>query len=338
MRRGFGLILAGTVMLGAGGSTLAFDWLKPCTDWTSRVPPGVRDPAKGYVFVSMGGCETVLAIDTRTHRVVAAQKAGDGAHGIAVPRPGTAFVANRKDDTLSLLDFAAPGPVRTVTTGEYPLDVVTGGGGAVFVATWKGDTVEIYNAAGDRARTIKGGDPTHFAVSPDGATIFLAHWDENRVTAHEATTWRQLFAAPTGKKPVHLTVTPDGRFLYVTNFGSGDVTVIDIPAGKAVATIPVGGKKPLGLIASGDGSRVLVAVMSAEMLVAIDVASQTVSRKIKADGEPQHLALARDGRTVYVTMPHQGRVDVLDAVDLEWRARIETGPSPQQIAPRYGDR
>ena len=86
------------------------------------------------MLVTMAVCGTGPANDTRTHLVVAAQKAGDGAHGIAGPRPATVFVANRKDDTLSLLDFAAPGPVRTVTTGAYPLDVVTGGGGALFVA------------------------------------------------------------------------------------------------------------------------------------------------------------------------------------------------------------
>ena len=81
-----------------------------------------------------------------------------------------------------------------------------------------------------------------------------------------------------------------------------------------------------------------MASIADEMVTVIDVTSQTVSRRIKADGEPQHMALARDGRTVYVTLPHEGRVDVLDAVNIEWRARIETGPSPQQIAPRYGDR
>jgi YVTN family beta-propeller protein len=78
--------------------------------------------------------------------------------------------------------------------------------------------------------------------------------------------------------------------------------------------------------------------MADEMIVVIDVATQTVSHRIKADGEPMHMALARDGRSVYVTLQHEGRVDVLDAVDLQWRARVQTGPSPQQIASRYGGR
>ncbi len=38
------------------------------------------------------------------------------------------------------------------------------------------------------------GDPTHFAVSPDGATIFLAHWDENRVW--KWTIWRTVCWTP----------------------------------------------------------------------------------------------------------------------------------------------
>ena len=250
-------IVPAAAILATAHPSVALDWFNECTDWPSRVPSAVPDPEKDHVFVAMGKCETVLAIDTESVRIVAAQRAGDG------------------------------------------------------------------------------GDPTHFAASPDGKTIILAHWDENRVTAHEAATWQRVFEAPTGKKPVHLTVTPNGRFLYVTNAGSGDLTVVDIPARKVVAAIAVG-DEPLGLIASGDGRRVLVAVMGDDTVV--DVASQAVIRRIEAEGEPQHMTLARDGRTVYVTMPHEGRVDVLDAIDLEWRARIETGPSPQQIAPRYADR
>ena len=97
----------------------------------------VPDPSKGYIFVAMGKCETVLAIDPETNQVVAAQKAGDGAHGIAVPRPGAVVVANGKDDTLSFLDFSTGRDGRTVTTGDHPIDVVSGEGGSVFVATWK---------------------------------------------------------------------------------------------------------------------------------------------------------------------------------------------------------
>lgn len=207
-----GLVLAAAI-LGTAHPSVALDWFKECTDWPSRVPSAVPDPAKDHVFVAMGKCETVLAIDTESVRIVAAQRAGDGAHGIAVASPAAVFVANIKDDTLSVLDVSSGRPAGTASTGDYPLDVVLGHGGAVYVSTWKDDTVAV-----------------------------------------------------------------------------------------------------------------------------VEVASQAVTGRIKADGEPQHMALARDGRTVYVTMPHEGRVDVLDAMDLEWRAQIETGPSPQQIAPRYADR
>ncbi len=84
LRRGLGVALVGAVIMGAGGTAVALDWLKPCTDWLGRVPSTVPDPTTGYVFVPMGKCETVLAIDTETNRVVAVKKAGDGAHGVAV--------------------------------------------------------------------------------------------------------------------------------------------------------------------------------------------------------------------------------------------------------------
>jgi len=324
-------------LLGPATPGWALDWLKPCKDWTGRVPGAVTEPARPVLYVAMGKCEAVLAVDTRTHEVVAALRAGDGAHGIAVPAPRAVYVTNRKDDTLSLLDFAAGRTLRHVPTGRYPLDVVPVDGGRLVVSTWKGDTVEIYDREGRRLDTIPGGDPTHFAVSPDGKTAFLAHWSERRVVAHDATSWKTLFEVPTGEKPVHLTVTPDSRWLVVTNFGSADVTVVDLAARRPVATVAVGAK-PLGLVASGDGKRVFVATMDDQAIAVIDVAAQRVSRRLKAEGEPQHLALAQDGRTVYVTMPHEGRVDVFDAADLTWRARIDTGPSPQQIAPRYATR
>src|SRR5262245_17718774 len=47
--------------------------------------------------------------------------------------------------------------------------------------------------------------------------------------------------------------------LYVTNEQSGDLTVIDVPTLKVVATIPLG-KRPRGIAASPDGSRLYVAL------------------------------------------------------------------------------
>lgn len=128
--------------------------------------------------------------------MVAAHKAGDGAHGTGVPRLGTVFVANSKDDTLSLLDFSMGRPVRTAATGDYPFDVVLGGDGAVFVSTWKDNTVEIYNAAGERWSSIKGGDPTHFAVSPVGRFLYVTNSGSDYVTVVDIPAGKIVTAIP----------------------------------------------------------------------------------------------------------------------------------------------
>jgi YVTN family beta-propeller protein len=122
--------------------------------------------------------------------------------------------------------------------------------------------------------------------------------------------------------------------VYVSNEKSGDVTVINGSDNQVLATIPVG-KRPRGIHAGPDGSRVYVALSgtpiaappqldakgnpifqrpkddddddavksdkSADAIGVIDVAQRKLTGKIAAGSDPEEFALSKDGTKIYVS-------------------------------------
>jgi len=64
---------------------------------------------------------------------------------------------------------------------------------------------------------------------------------------------RAAAPAPAAPQP------PPALGLYVTNEQSGDLSIIDVDAAKVVGTIPLG-KRPRGIAASPDGTKLYVAL------------------------------------------------------------------------------
>ncbi|MBI4727568.1 Ig-like domain-containing protein [candidate division TA06 bacterium] len=67
--------------------------------------------------------------------------------------------------------------------------------------------------------------PFGLAVSPDGAHLALACYDENAVKIY-TTTGAYVATVAVGTQPKGLCYSPDGKWLYVSNSGSSNVSVI----------------------------------------------------------------------------------------------------------------
>lgn len=217
------------------------DWLKPCTDWRSQVSATVPDPAKGFIFVAMGKCETVPAIDLETNKVIAAQKAGDGE------------------------------------------------GGSVFVGTWKGDTVEIYDSAGNRQSSIKGGDPTHFAVTPDGRFLYVTNFGSGDVTVADIGTRKRVAAIPVGDKPLGLIASGDGRQILVASMADEMVAVIDVASQTVSRRIRADGE-PQHLALARDGRTVYITIPHDGRVDVLDTVDLEWRARIKTGPSPQQIA------------------------------------------------
>jgi YVTN family beta-propeller protein len=95
--------------------------------------------------------------------------------------------------------------------------------------------------------------PMGVVVSPDGRRVYVATGRGNTVDVFDATTFQLLARVPVGQRPWGLAVTPDGRKVYAACGGSdagapgaNEVTVIDA-ATHAVSARVKAGDGPWGI-------------------------------------------------------------------------------------------
>ena len=138
--------------------------------------------------------------------------------------------------------------------------------------------------------------------------------------------------------------------LYVTNEASGDVTVIDAATLTAVATIPVG-KRPRGIAASPDGTRLYVALSgspnagpgvdektlpppdrTADGIGIIDVRQGKLVKVVPSGTDPEQLAVSPDGTRVFVANEDAGRASIIDVASGKVIETFKTGDEPEGVS------
>ncbi|MEE9149087.1 MAG: YncE family protein [Candidatus Tectomicrobia bacterium] len=322
------------VLLLVLGGTYYFFVRQPqqaCFPWDAQQLPGIVE-GKTYLFVAMGHCNSVLALDTSA-RTVAAHVSIPGRfpHGLYVDRDHhRLYVANERSDDLAVVSLPAFTYERSIAVGAFPPDV-TVAGDKIWTADFKGNSVTVIDRVTfDGATTIASPAATHFALAPDGQTVYVSNWKANAVSVIDANAATIIKVIPVGKRPNHLTFSRDGQFVYVTNYKGNSVTVIDHRAQRVVREIPVG-KRPMTPIATPEA--LYVANIKSGSISVIDRKRHAPVATIDVGGSAQHMALV--GQVLYVTNPPLQNVQVIDITTNKLTGAIFTGPSPQQIAPRY---
>ena len=97
---------------------------------------------------------------------------------------------------------------------------------------------------------VVGASPSGIAVSPDGATLYVANREADTVSVVDAEARRETKVIPVGQHPFGITLdAPAGR-AYTANVTSDDVSVIDLAAGREIGRIPTG-RRPYVIALSG---------------------------------------------------------------------------------------
>ena len=92
-------------------------------------------------------------------------------------------------------------------------------------------------------------------------------------------------------------------------------------------------RSPLSMVKSLDGKELYVAEITAKTLAVVDLEDRKVKRNFKLKGEPMGLVLAKDGKSIYVTLGvADGLVDQIDVISGDIISEIKVGHSP--IAPQ----
>jgi YVTN family beta-propeller protein len=195
--------------------------------------------------------------------------------------------------------------VATITVGSFPYGVVVSpDNSTVYVVDSGSKQVSVIDAATNAVTTTitVGSGPEFAAISPKGDTLYVTNYPDATVSVISTAANAVTNTLDVGLEPQGIAVSPNGEVVFVADY-SGAVSVI-ATATNQVTSIPVAGN-PYLVNFSLDGKQAYI-VNSAGLgfISLIDVATETVSKKVLAGGEiyaPQSIEFSPDGETLYVS-------------------------------------
>ena len=242
------------------------------------------------------------------------------------------FVANYKDDTVSVIDMALEREVQVLPMPDSPF--------ALALCAAPSPLVAVTNSTASRVTLIdsttleivgtvpvsKG--PEFVVCSPDGTRLYATSPYENTISVVDVAA-----RAPAGKpisfdrKPGAIAVAPDGRRIYVLmRDEQGAVLALNAETGAVEATAPVG-KFPGDVVVSADGSRIVAASFDDSTVTVVDAASfKVLGTYPLATGTG--LLLHPRKPLVYSMAGFDDTVAVLDYETGKEAASIESSKSP----------
>jgi YVTN family beta-propeller protein len=133
-----------------------------------------------------------------------------------------------------------------------------------------------------------------------------------------------------------IAVLPDASKAYITNKNDRlFVSVIDLKARKMVARVPAPNGTQ-GVVASPDGSRVLVMDNAEPVMLVIDTKTDTVVDKVTLEGNTRGGYKPRysiDGSTIVTMTENPGLVNVIDAKNMHGKQQVfPVGKDPMGFA------
>jgi PQQ-dependent catabolism-associated beta-propeller protein len=199
--------------------------------------------------------------DLATDATIATLPVGIEPEGVGVSPDGRwAYVTAETTNTVSVIDVARAAVVHAFLVDARPRDAVFAADGKrAYVSAEIAGTVAVVDPAVHEVIDViampDGQSAVGLAVSPDGATLYVANGHANRVSVIDTATARLVQQIPVGYRPWGVALTADGRKLYTADGVSNQVSVVDTTRRRVVATIPVG-DRPWGIaIAPRPGPR-----------------------------------------------------------------------------------
>jgi DNA-binding beta-propeller fold protein YncE len=245
-----------------------------------RRPHGIAWLADGRrLAVTSEASRALLVVDAEGGGVKPIVVGQEGTHMVALsPDRRTAYTANIKSSTVSMVDLERGTVARTVPTPPLP------------------EAID---------------------VSPDGREVWAAPMRarppadvEGSVVVLDARTLAELATFPCGgRMPNRLRFTPDGRFVLVSNAASGNVAVFDARTRASVASIAMPrdtaksppepdegpfatSAVPLGILIAGDGRRAFVATAAHDEIALLDLDQRRVSGFLRTGKGPDGMAFS----------------------------------------------
>jgi len=226
-------------------------------------------------------------------------------------------------------------------------------GERLYVSDEHGDqVVAIDPASGGVVDQIAAGRrPRGLAMSPDGATLYVAisgspiggpGVDEDSlpppdrkadgIAVVDLASAKVVRVLDVGHDPETFALSGDGRILYVSNEDDGAISQVATDGSRVPITAKVG-DEPEGVALSGDGKSLFVACEGSDHVAMLDARTMKMIRTIRLSGRPRGALASRDGTSIFVSVEGAGKLAILDQADGKLRKLLDLAQGDKDIRP-----
>lgn len=182
---------------------------------------------------------------------------------VADPARRLVWTVNPDNDSIAAIDADSLGLLVEMPTCADPRSIALAADGLIWVSCHDGDAVRIHDEIGASVATIPlghGAAPLGLAISPDGATAWLALEGPGALARIDVASRTETERLPVGPHPRALAVSADGSRVYVTRWLTGqddaEVRVVDTSGPALLSPVRIrkaGGDENRDTTAAGKG-------------------------------------------------------------------------------------
>ncbi len=261
-----------------------------------------------------------------------------------------AYVSNEDGDSISVLDTQREAVVATIDVGKRPRGLKVDAAGRLFVAVsglpkcpptvpdeecaklerdLDADGIAVVDTASRRIVKVlaAGSDPEQFALSADGARLFVSNEDAGRMSVVDVASGKVVASVAVGQEPEGVAVTPNGRWVLVASESNHAVAVIDTRTLQVVRSVEVG-QRPRDIAFTADSSTAYVSGELDSSLWRFAVERDEPAERVlqlRKDARPMavivdpkrdrlYLSTGRGGTVAVVDIPPTGEVKLVTEV------------------------
>lgn len=254
---------------------------------------------------------------------------------------GQAEISAISDDALTVIPYTglpSGHPLGTITTsvrlpgdgqGDGPFGVAVDADGRILISQTNSGRVAsgFYPAAGFDTRDL-GGIPTSISLLGGGTALVTPTGpDANEASVIELSSDRVVAQVPLDVTAFSAVTAPDSQTAYLgTN--DGRVLEFDVASSSVTSSIDLGvaTSRANHLALNAAGTLLYASSFTTGTISEIDLASRSVARLFIVGGEPQGIAVSRDGTELFVADESgSGQINIYDIVGDTLETSIPSG-------------
>lgn len=232
---------------------------------------------------------------------------------------GRLFVANKRGNSLSMIDLASAREVKQVATCANPHELaVSPDGMHVALACYGGTTVDVFRTSDlERVATYDLGENAHphGIVWHTNGDIYVTAEGRQEIIQIAALSYHAIPPPrrhPTGKQGSHmLAVSLDARTAWTTDLGSRTVTRIDLTGEKSPISVTVG-EEPEDIALAPNGTTLWVSARGSNMAFSLDPVTMQVRETVATGRFPLRITIRPQGDVAVTSDLADGGLSVID--------------------------